>query len=105
MEPTSIIAIITAAIPFITAAAKKLLKTDQWGNRKKGYNALIPVIIGIVSSGLYARSQGFDWITSIAIGLGSGGAASSVRDIDRNLLQVANAILLIFKNQNKKDPT
>jgi|GEM_PF-2609007 len=104
MEPTSVIALITAVIPFVTAAAKKILKTDQWGERKRGWNALLPVLIGIVSSGVYSYSQGNDWVTSLAIGLGSGGAASSVRDIDRNLTQVVSAALSLLKKRQTSGP-
>jgi hypothetical protein len=97
MEPASIIAIITAAIPFVTAAAKKILKTDNWGERKRGWNALLPIVIGIASAGVYAHSQGNDWVTSLAIGLGSGGVASSARDIDKNLTNLVGAFLLKLK--------
>ena len=92
MEPTSIVTLITVLIPFATAAVKKILKTDQWGEKKTGWNALIPIILGIVSSGVYAYSQGTDPVMSLAIGLGSGGAASSARDIDKYLLNLFGAI-------------
>ena len=91
MEPVSIVALITAGIPFITALCKKLFKTERFES-KQGVNALIPIVLGILSSGLYAKSQGSDWITAIAIGLGSGGAAASARDIDKNFTQLAGAI-------------
>ncbi|MCG3205503.1 MAG: hypothetical protein KCHDKBKB_02225 [Elusimicrobia bacterium] len=104
MEPASIIAIITAAIPFVTAAAKKILKTDTWGERKRGWNALLPIVIGIASAGVYAHSQGHDWVTSLAIGLGSGGVASSVRDIDKNLTNLVGALLSFFKGPQDNKP-
>lgn len=104
MEPASIIAIITAAIPFVTAAAKKILKTDEWGERKHGWNALLPIVIGIASAGAYAHSQGNDWITSLAIGLGSGGVASSARDIDKNLTRLVSAVLSILKKPSTNNP-
>jgi hypothetical protein len=97
MEPTSIVAIITALLPFATAAVKKILKTDQWGEKKTGWNALIPIVLGVVSSGVYAYSQGSDIVTSLAIGLGSGGAASSARDIDKYLLNLFGAIRSLMK--------
>ena len=75
MEPASMIAIITAAIPFVTAAVKKILKTDKWGEKKSGWNALIPVILGIASSGVCSYSRGNDLVTALAVGLGSGGVA------------------------------
>ena len=97
MEPISIVALITSAIPFITTVAKKLFKTDQLEETKrKGVNALIPVLIGILSSGAYAYGQGQDWVTALAIGLGSGGAASSARDIEKNLIQFINAVSKII---------
>ncbi len=97
MEPTSMIALITGLIPFVTAAAKKILKTEQWGDKAHGWNALLPILIGIASAGLFARSQGHDWLTSLAIGLGSGGAASSMRDIDKNLTGLFSAIGSLLK--------
>lgn len=96
MEPTSIVALITAVIPFATAGIKKILKTDQWGDRKRGWNSLIPIALGILSSGLYAYSQGSDVMTSLAIGLGSGGAASSARDIEKHLLNLIGAIRIML---------
>ena len=99
MEPASMIAIITAAIPFVTAAVKKILKTDTWGERKRGWNALLPIAIGITSAGVYALSQGNDWVTSFAIGLGSGGAASSTRDIDKHLTRIFSAIYSMIQSR------
>lgn len=99
MEPISMVALITTLIPFATAALKKILKTDQWGEKKAGWNALLPVVLGIVSSGVYAYSQGSDIPTALAVGLGSGGAASSARDLDKNLLNLFGGIrALIQKN-------
>jgi len=93
MEPVSIVAIITAAIPFVTALAKKLFKTDQLEETKrKGINALIPILLGVLSSGFYEYSRSHDWITALAVGLGSGGVASSVRDIDKNLVGIIQAV-------------
>ena len=99
MEPVSIVALITAGIPFITALCKKLFKTERF-EAKQGINTLIPIVLGILSSGLYAKSQGSDWITAIAIGLGSGGAASSARDIDKSLTGIATSVG-VFLNRGK----
>lgn len=97
MEPISIVALITTAIPFVTTLAKKLFKTENLEETKrKGVNALLPVLIGILSSGTYAYSQGNDWVTALAIGLGSGGAASSARDIEKNLIRMMEAINLLL---------
>jgi hypothetical protein len=41
MEPTSIVALITTLIPFATAAIKKIFKTDELGEKKTGWNALL----------------------------------------------------------------
>lgn len=100
MEPTSIIALITAGIPLVTTVFKKVFKTDRLDDKpRKGVNALIPVILGVLSSGLYAYSQGQDWMTALAIGLGSGGAAASVRDLDKQLTGIAEAITLLIRKQ------
>lgn len=100
MEPTSVVAIITAVIPFATAGIKKLLKTDQWGNRKHGWNSLIPIVLGIVSSGVFAYSQGSDVVTSLAVGLGSGGAASSMRNIEKDLVNLIGGLRAIFAKKS-----
>jgi len=103
MEPVSIVALITAAIPFVTAIAKKLFKTDQLEETKrKGINALIPILLGVLSSGLYEYSHTQNWVTALAVGLGSGGAASSARDIDKNLIGLINGVLAIFKKDEPK---
>ncbi len=96
MEPASMVALITTLIPFATAAIKKILKTDQWGEKRTGWNALIPVLLGVASSGVYAYSQGGDVLTALAVGLGSGGAASSARDIDKHLLNIFGAVRSII---------
>lgn len=100
MEPVSIIALITAGIPFITALCKKLFKTERF-EAKQGINTLIPIILGILSSGLYAKSQGSDWVTAIAVGLGSGGAAASARDVDKSLTGIANAFATVVSKSNR----
>ncbi len=93
MEPMSIVALITAAIPFVTALAKKFLNTDRLPEKpRKGLHALLPVLLGVLSSGFYAYSQGNDWMTALAIGLGSGGAAASARDIEKNLVRFVEAV-------------
>lgn len=98
MEPVSIVALITMAIPFVTALAKKFLNTDRLPEKpRKGLHALLPVLLGVLSSGLYAYSQGNDWMTALAIGLGSGSTAASVRDIDKNLFQLCGAAKAVLK--------
>ncbi len=93
MEPMSVVAIITAAIPFVTALAKKFLNTDRLPEKpRKGLHALLPVLLGVLSSGLYAYNQGTDWMTALAIGLGSGGAAASARDIEKNLVRLLDSL-------------
>lgn len=93
MEPVSIVALITAAIPFVTALAKKFLNTDRLPEKpRKGIHALLPILLGVLSSGFYAFSQGNDWMTALAIGLGSGGVAASARDIEKNLIRFIEAL-------------
>lgn len=106
MEPVSVISLITVALPFLTAAIKKLLHTEKWAERpRKGFHSLVPVILGILSAGLYEYSRSGDGITALAVGLGSGGAASSVRDIDKNITQVVSAVLSLLKKRQTTDPT
>ena len=105
MEPITILSLITSGIPFLTALIKKVFKTNRIQvPLKHGIHALIPIIIGILSSGLYSYSQNKDWLTSLIIGLGSGGAASSFRDIDKNLTRIAEAVIKLFENKNDEKP-
>lgn len=99
MEPITTITLITAGIPFVTKLFKKVFKTDKVKDvkTKKGLNALIPVVIGVLSAGLYALSQGQDWVTALAVGLGSGGVASSGRDIEKNLVRLMEGISRLVK--------
>lgn len=102
MEPVTAITLVTAAIPFVTAIFKKLFKTDKLPDQTRwGVNGLIPIVIGIVATGLTAHAQGMDWITSLAVGLGSGGAASSVRDLDKNLLGIVKFVLSQFAKDSE----
>lgn len=98
MEPITIVTLLTAVIPFVTTLAKKAFQTKKLNDTtRQGVNALIPIVLGILSTGLYTYSQTNDWVAALAIGLGSGGAASSIRDIDKNLLGIVGAVLRIFK--------
>lgn len=98
MGTLEVVGIITAIIPFVTKIVKNWFRTEIIKEPyRKGINALIPVVIGILSSGLYAFSQGQDWVTALAIGLGSGGAASSARDIEKNLIRLVEVIAKILK--------
>lgn len=98
MEPVSVVALITAGIPFVTALAKKFLNTDRLPEKpRKGLHALLPVLLGVLSSGLYAYSQGNDWMTALAIGLGSGGAAASARDIEKTLVRISEVVLTLMR--------
>ena len=74
------------------------------GRKKSGWNALIPIIIEIASARVYAHANGNDWVTSLAIGLGSGGAASSIRDIDKDLTNLISAFLSIVKRPKENKP-
>jgi hypothetical protein len=100
MEPITVISLITATLPFLTAGIKKLLRTEKWPeSSRKGWHALLPVALGILSAGTYELSRGSDWVTALAVGLGSGGAASSVRDVDKNLLRLAESVLSLFQKK------
>ena len=103
MEPTAIVALITAGIPFVTSIFKKLFRTEKLSDKpRKGVNALIPILLGILSTGLYGyTTQGLDIWQAVALGLGSGGVASSARDIEKNLLRLVEAVTALFKPKKK----
>jgi len=99
MDPVTI-ALITAGIPFITAGFKKIFNTDSFTSKAKaGINTLIPIVLGILSAGLYSYQQTGDLVTAVAIGLGSGGVASSARNIEKNLIGVINGVLSLIKKK------
>jgi len=84
MDPITIGGVITALIPVVTTGVKKLFKTDKLDkDLAKGVNTLIPIVLGILSTGLYAVSQGASWSLALAIGLGSGMAAQNMRDLNK----------------------
>lgn len=97
--PIAIGVLITTAIPFVTAAAKKFLTKKVSEKYRHGVNAIIPLVLGIVSTGLYTYQQTKDVLVSVAAGLGSGGVASSARDIDKNLTRIVEAV---YKLAGKK---
>lgn len=105
MEPVSVISLITVLIPFLTTAVKKLCRTDKLEETKrKGINALIPIVLGIISAGAYEYSRSGDWVNALAVGLGSGGAASSVRDLDKNLLSLGSAVRSLLTPKAEETP-
>lgn len=96
------VGLITTAIPFVTKLVKGIFKTKKIKQPyQKGINALIPVLIGVLSSGMFAYSQGMGWMTALAIGLGSGGAASTARDIEKNLIRLVEVSSKIFIKPKK----
>lgn len=104
MDPITICALITSGIPFLTAAVKrfttkKMAKTPD--KTKAGINAVIPLVLGILSTGLYTYSQTNDVLAAIAAGLASGGVASSVRDIDKNLTGIVESLYRIAGKNGK----
>jgi hypothetical protein len=100
MEPISIVSLITVGIPFVTAGIKKLFGTSKIpDDYRSGVHALLPIIIGILSTGLYTYVQTNDWKLALVAGLGSGGAASSVRDIDKNLTGIVASISQILSRR------
>lgn len=100
MDPITVSALITAGIPFVTAGLKRLITRKLVTPEKQpGINTLIPLVLGILSTGLYTYSQTHDVVLSIAAGLGSGSAAASMRDVDKNLTGIVESI---YKLASKK---
>ncbi len=100
MEPITIVTLITAVIPFATTALKKLFKTNDLP-KSHGINALIPILLGILSAGVYEYQRTHDWMTALVVGLSSGGVASSARDIDKNLIGIVGFVLGLFKKKDE----
>jgi hypothetical protein len=105
MEPMTVVAAITAAIPFVTAGIKRILtRRVQDDEKRRGINTLIPVVLGILCAGLYDFSQHQNWAQALAVGLGSGGAASSVRDIDRHVVGIVESLYRIARREKNEPP-
>jgi hypothetical protein len=100
MDPITIVSVITVAIPFLTAFVKKLLKTDSTETTaSKGINALIPLVLGILTAGAYSYQVDHNLINAFVVGLSSGGVASSARDIDKSLIGFASVVAGFFKKK------
>lgn len=100
MGTIEIVGLITAIIPFLTKVVKDVFNTKRFKEpTRKGINALLPIIIGILSSGVVSYAQGMDWKAALAIGLGSGGVASTARDIEKNLIRFVGAVASIVKKK------
>ncbi len=98
MNPLAFTGLATAVIPFVTAGVKRLFtKNLPESDTKTGVHALIPIVLGILSAGLYTYVQTHDAWQALAAGLGSGGAASSVRDIDKNLTGIVESLYKLVK--------
>lgn len=101
MDPITIAALITTGIPFVTAGLKKLFTKNIPDKYRSGVNAVIPLVLGIVSTGLYTYQQTNNVWAAVAAGLGSGGVASSARDIDKNLTRIVETIYKLVKKDGK----
>jgi Kef-type K+ transport system membrane component KefB len=99
MDPISASAVATVAIPFITAAIKKLFTKKLPDNVQPGINTVLPLVLGMVSAGLYTYTQTHNVWGAVAAGLGAGGVASSARDLDKNLLGI---VASVYKLAGKK---
>lgn len=102
MDPITVTALITAVIPFLTAGLKKLFTKNLPDRVRPGINAVIPLVLGMVSAGLYTYQQTNDPWTAVAAGLGSGGVASSARDIDKNLTRIIETLYAIARKAKTK---
>lgn len=97
MEPIAIAGLMTAGIPFVTALFKRVTRRLVPVEKQAGVHALIPLFLGILSTGLYVYAETKNVWAALAAGLGSGGAASSVRDVDKNLLGIVSSIYKLAK--------
>ena len=99
MDPVSLGALLTAVVPFITAAAKKVLKPQleriQDEQLRSGVVTLLPLLLGVLSGAAASYAQGTDLVSALAAGLAAGGVGSSVRDVDKNMLGLAQSVTLI----------
>lgn len=92
MEPITVSAIATAVIPFVTAGVKRLFTKRLPERIRPGINTIIPLVLGMVSAGIYTYQQTGDVWFALANGLGAGGVASSARDLDKNLTRIVESL-------------
>lgn len=95
MDPV-ILSLITVGIPFVTAGIKKLITKKFSEDVQPGINTVIPLVVGILSAGIYSYQQTHNVWVALAAGLGSGGVASSARDLDKNLLGIVEGLYKVF---------
>jgi hypothetical protein len=77
MEPITATAIATAVIPFVTAGLKRIFTKRLPENVRPGINAVIPLLLGMVSAGLYTYQETGDVWFAVAVGCRWRGVVSS----------------------------
>lgn len=104
MDQLIIVTVNTLLIPFAVAALKKIFRTDKLSERsRKTLHTMMPLAAGILSSGIVEWQRSHDWKLALAVGLGSGGAASSLRDADKNL-NVIGALRTMMREPKEAPP-
>ena len=104
MDQLIIIAVNTLIIPFVVAGIKKLFRTDKLSEQsRKTLHTILPLAAGILSSGLVEFQKSGNWKLALAVGLGSGGAASSLRDADK-YLNVTGTVRDMFQDKDGSTP-
>jgi hypothetical protein len=70
---------------------------------RRTVHTFMPLVTGVLSAGLYEYQRTHDWKMALAVGLGSGGAASSIRDADKNL-NLVGSLREAFQKEDSQTP-
>lgn len=102
MDPIVLASLITAVGPFVVAAIKKILPTDKLPeNQQKVAHKTLPLVVGLLASILncYAGDPSQSLEVCVLAGLAGGAGASYIRDTDKNLLGIVNAVAKLLQTR------
>jgi len=106
MDPLSLIGVITAVGPIITAGVKKVFKTDDIATKdaRKIVHKTIPLVVALLAAGTSHVLAGMPVEQAIMAALAGGLSGSYVRDMDRHGLKlIQNLALLVSKKKGVKN--
>lgn len=106
MTPLQIIPLIASVAPMLVTIGKTLFKTKAIQNEKvqTAVHSTLPLLVGLAAAILNAAAstpdgQSINWINAVVTGLAGGASAAYLRDFDKNVTGIADAITSIFSRK------
>lgn len=112
MNPAALIALVSAAGPFVVATIKKVLPTHKIKDdgKRSTINQSLALVVGLAASVTNAALTQcpdaavdchINWLAAIITGLAAGAGASFARDVDKNFVGVAKGLVTIKAKATK----